>query len=394
MPYAARSRCKHWRPGETWHRGKLSIRGCCARCVQKLKSAGGRRGTGLCKVRRGAANGRYLRKVNNYLTWNSLALEYDDFEYLLVAMHKNRRDLRPGPYLLLGDLPVRMLDKYDNKTLLEVIDIMTTTKFCNLNRYQDYVSEELTRVMKCRKLDIEHKIFVSIMVRFKQSPRGLATALLKDFLQDPSMNSKNVIKTAKQFKRSVCYRQTGITNTRLYAGITASVCRVAAAPSHVNWEELETVITRATKTECRGSKQEHFSSRQVAADLCKIPGFVGGLAADSLPVDSVPGPGAKCGYHHAERAKGVSTSRIVLPRRLPYLRQSGMCEYHKLVARWNFPHLRKRALYKPKLWTENMVYVRIHLYTVVAVGVGCRRAANIHKICQQTLVPGYGCFAY
>ena len=72
MPYALRKRCKYFNPFETWHLGKLSIRGLCHCCAKTRKangsSKGGSNGTGENKKRMGTKNGRCLQQQTNFHT--------------------------------------------------------------------------------------------------------------------------------------------------------------------------------------------------------------------------------------------------------------------------------------------------------------------------------------
>ena len=164
MPDAKFLRCRLWRHGETFHSGPLSTNGLCCRCIFLLKSKGGKIGgsnagrigrigkqkggriggrtCGKSKQRMGTANGRYLKRQNNFRTWTTLPFKYEDFKELLLIMHNNRNQSRKNGkrrqrnFLALKDVPVAMHKKYDMAILLQVVGIMATTKFCNLDRYQ------------------------------------------------------------------------------------------------------------------------------------------------------------------------------------------------------------------------------------------------------------------
>lgn len=209
---------------------------------------------------------------------------------------------------------------------------------CNIPRYQDRVSQEVTQAFRVAR-SFRRKVLLSLIVRFKQCPRGLAMAMAK------CHKEPDAIKVAPKFKRGKCYRQTGIVDSQLLSGVESAVTKVCAQARYLKWEELESVIAQTMKSACNGTKLEHFASRQSAADLCKIKGFVGDLTPQRCPKTSKLGPGAEVGYWHSQKAMGYR--KVSIPKRLPYLDQSGYCEYHKLICRWNFPHLKQKARYIP-----------------------------------------------
>ena len=221
---------------------------------------------------------------------------------------------------------------------------MRSTKFCALDRYRDFVSKEIiVAFTKCRNL--QEKVLVAVLVRFRQCPRGMAGEIASACETSDDTNSQ-AIAVSREFRRSRCYRQTGITDKFLHKGVMAAVSRITQRQHYENWEALETVIAKAMKHFCQGTKMESFVSRQVAADLCRVPGFVGGLTKHRRPVTSKLGVGAKAGFYLAERAKGIQPRKIRLPVRVSYLKQTGLCEYHKLARRYNFHHLRLKNVYR------------------------------------------------
>ena len=68
-------------------------------------------------------------------------------------------------------------------------------------------------------------------------------------------------------------------------------------------------------------KQEKFSARQAALDICKV------LGKDFcvLRKEITAGPGTRMGYKHEQRQ--------ICPVKLPLNRQTSYCEYYKLVKR-------------------------------------------------------------
>ena len=276
---------------------------------------------------------------------------YEDVEKLLVKMHANRDAVRkgqrrPGPYLCLLDVPAVMTDKYDNSHLVEVVTTMASTKFCNLDRYKDFISEGMLQAFRMVSKHVETKVFIALLVRFRQCLRGMATALAKTINSSVEDGYSHALAVSRRFKRARCYRQTGITETRLHKCVAAAAMRIAGRGYYSSWESLEASIAVAMKTCCQGTKLEHFASRQVAADLCKVPGFVGGLTKLCRPATSTLGVGAVGGFFHAERAKGVHRGHFRFPKRVPHLKQTGLCEYHKLVSRVNSPHLKRKAVHR------------------------------------------------
>ena len=82
---------------------------------------------------------------------------------------------------------------------------------------------------------------------------------------------------------------------------------------------------------------QHFSARQIAADLFKVKGVVRGLRLDRRPVTSRLGCDAISGHYMVERADGVPAHLVTGPKELPYQEQTETCEYGKLVRRLSFP---------------------------------------------------------
>jgi hypothetical protein len=295
-------------------------------------------------------NGRCLKSQTNFRTWTPLAIGYDDFERLLVQMHANRvaarRNGRSGPFLSMRDVPADMRSKYAQKDLAEVVSTMASTKFCGLDRYKDFVSIEITKALRKLNGHLEFQVLLSLLVRFRQNPRGMAPAVAKKLLSPQGGTGTAAVEVSLKFKRAVCYRQTGITDVDLYCGVAQAARNIAGQVFYSDWEKLEARIACKMKRYCKGTKKESFSARQVAADLCQVPGFVGSLSSAGYPDSSKLGVGAIAGYYLNERARGLRPRQIKIPKRVRYLRQSGLCEYHKLVSRMNFPHLKQAAAYK------------------------------------------------
>ena len=357
MPYAILARCRRWQPGECWHRGPLSARGLCKRCGDAGPSIGGSV-TGPSKQRKGNnsrfIHGQYARTkvVSNFRTWKSIALRYEDFEVLLCRMHKAREEARAvdphkgGPFLHMSDVPACMRLKYEPEFLQQVVHVMGSTKFCQLDRYKDHVSVEILSVLKRRTLSLVSKCLVAVLTRFRQSPRRLAPNLGKMLSGGGEVCLEDVVSVSKQHKRGVCYRQTGITDKRLHGRVLKAVHRIAAKGQYPSWERLEHDVATKMKACCNGTKVEHFSARQVAPDLCVVPGLVEGLSPEGRPVACKLGVGAVAGSYHAARAGGGRGRRVQYCKKIPFRKQTGLCEYHKLVSRLNFSHVRKRAKYK------------------------------------------------
>ena len=221
--------------------------------------------------------------------------------------------------------------RYDRDALSEVVDTMVSTKFGNLDRYKDFVSQEILDAFRKCAGQVEAKILISLVVRFRQCPRGLAPAMAKGIGNPCDDKYERALDASKQIKRSRCYRQTGIIDSNLHRGVIAAAKRIAQRPYYQNWDALEDAVTTAMKVCCRGTKREHFASRQVVADLCKVRGFVGGFTRDNRPSMSKLGVGAVAGFFHAERAKGVPKKHIKFPEQINYLKQTGLCEYPALV---------------------------------------------------------------
>ena len=110
--------------------GRVGIKGSClvegcARNVRFLKrELGGSAARGASKQRFGVKNGNFSKKPDKSKTWTPLALAYEDFEYLRVQMHANRRYRRrnrqrrsSGPFLTLADVPATMKAKYAHAEL-------------------------------------------------------------------------------------------------------------------------------------------------------------------------------------------------------------------------------------------------------------------------------------
>ena len=269
-------------------------------------------------------------------------MQFGQFQYLLAELH-SRREADPRrlqrPYLRMSRLPKAML----SEDLGAVVECMNGTCFCAPDRYKDRVSLEILAALQTKAADQQLKVAYSICVRYMMSPRGLALRLANAGRAElPSL-----VSAAR--KGHATYRQTGTLKAQLARGAMAAAADVVAKPTgYGSFTALEDKIAAAVRRRCGGTKTEHFSARQAAADLCKS-GIVrvAGLAEDGRPTTSRTGCGAAAGHYLAERAKGVKKHLVRIPKTLPYQEQTETCEYGKLVKRINFPYLQKRAAYRP-----------------------------------------------
>ena len=65
----------------------------------------------------------------------------------------------------------------------------------------------------------------------------------------------------------------------LATGFQKAAEKIAAEKSFSTWEKCEDSIAETIQQEGGGDTQEVFAARQVAADLCRVQGFIKNLAA-------------------------------------------------------------------------------------------------------------------
>ena len=270
--------------------GVISYRGFCQKCSLDAKVAGGRlggrSGTGDAKRRLHQNNGRFLPRQQDYKSWKSLDISIRDFEILLQRLHEGREYERKRPWLRASNLPSSASSIYN---IADIVDTMCNTRFCHLDRFKDAVSKEITYAM--RQATSKHwRIAISLGVRYAESPRGLATALAKTA-------------TAKDFKekilsctRSRVYRQSGIPTANL-SGLLAVSSELLRHKTFKNFDCLEDYIASRMTRHCHGSKNENFSARQVALDICAMKSMCHGLDSRKRPHVVRLGPGAKAGFY-------------------------------------------------------------------------------------------------
>ena len=132
---------------------------------------------------------------------------------------------------------------------------MCTTKFGHPDRYKDRVSQEILRAMKySNKMQA---VAISVAVRFKSSPRGMAQKLVKA----ESCKFKELV--AGESNGSV-YEQTGCSKKDLSKGLLAAASAIADKKHYRSWEELEKVIATEIKKKCNGNateSEDHFAAR-------------------------------------------------------------------------------------------------------------------------------------
>ena len=111
-----------------------------------------------------------------------------------------------------------------------------------------------------------------MLIRFRQCPRGLApsiASMAKASAGDLEDVCRQAVIISRRFRRSRCYRQTGVTDVNLHAGVICADRRIARNSTYANFERLESRVACTIKACCRGTKLESFSARQVAADLAE-----------------------------------------------------------------------------------------------------------------------------
>ena len=296
--------------------------------------------TGDSKARVGVRNGRCSLSLDRYQTWKPLHMRFDVFLLLLGMMHKRRLAKAARPWLRVTDVPQDAGVPEAEAAL--IVSIMRDTKFGHPDRYQDACSKEILSAMRssCCKA---RSVAVSLAVRYKSSPRDLASKLVKA--------------TKTVFEQLVCqetngtaYEQTGNTKEDVSRGVLNVAEKIADNAPYADWEALEGQIAKEMKVKCNGNSMETFSARQSAADLCRLKGFVNGLGVGSTPKRCKLGPGAKKGWYFAERAEQLHGPKHIpakIPQHCEFRRQTGYCEYMKLVKRFNFKKSRERAKYVP-----------------------------------------------
>ena len=212
------------------------------------------------------------------------------------------------------------------------------TKFCHPDRYKDRVSQEVIRACGGKNLALQFAL--AVLVRYRSSPRGLATSLARR----PHSEWSKIWR-----RRGRAYRQTGTTDEQLHKSILNVGDALARVPRRISFQCFERKISAVVKRVSGGTKGELFAARQVAADMVRVAGFCADVdVVKKRPLTATAGPGARIGFAMAARSEvksGVKRARV--PAVLPFQQQTEYCEYHKLCARLNFPHLAKRARYTP-----------------------------------------------
>ena len=200
----------------------------------------------------------------------------------LRKLHSGREQGHPRPWLGKACLPQRF---YSIPKLNEILEAMSTTCFCHIDRFRDAVSLELQDVVKQARSDY-WSVAICFAVRYMQSPRGVAMKLLK------AKDKKEFTNIILSSRRSKAYRQTGITTVNLPGVLRAaeSFCRRGQFQS---FDALEDAIANCMTKFCEGTKDEHFSARQAALDLCNKRGVCGGLTKQRRPSHVRLGPGGK-----------------------------------------------------------------------------------------------------
>ena len=156
MPYAQWTTCKSCGLQGVRRAGvyNLSRRGLCKKCshgkVINGARQGGCSGVGGMKKRSGSCNGRFLPQISRHRTWRGIGLCIEDFEYLLRKLHSGREQGHPRPWLGKACLPQRF---YSIPKLNEILEAMSTTRFCHIDRFRDAVSLELQDVVKQARSD-------------------------------------------------------------------------------------------------------------------------------------------------------------------------------------------------------------------------------------------------
>ena len=299
----------------------------------------------MSKARLGPANGMCALDLQRHRTWKPIDVPLEVFAELLDSLHQRRLADKSGrrrPYLRWRWLP-RGTRAAGHEDLKHTLHLLNTTTFGHPDRYMDRVSKELLRAMG-QMSSAMWAVAVSIAVRYKCSPRGLAQKLAAA----TSADFEKLVREEKNADNT--YRQLGSSKGDLAKGVLASARTIAAAAPYRDWEKLEDSVALAVKKHCAATTLEHFCARQVAADLCRRAGFVRNLAAGARPKTSRLGPGAQKGWYFAELAKRKAARNHKLsraPERVAYRQQTVLCEYSKLVKRFNFPLLAKRHLYIP-----------------------------------------------
>ena len=315
----------------------ISYRGFCKRCGLGAIAAGGKRGglsgTGDAKRRANTKNGRFLPQQQNYKSWKSLQLKISDFEVLLRILHEGRESKRKQPWLRASSLT--SLSSIPNN-IDDIVQVMCGTRFGHPDRYEDAVSREICCAMR-RSTAKSWRIAIAIGVRYSQSPRGLAAALAK------TSTAAAFMKQLSCFKRSKVYRQTGIptANLRSLFLVSSEICRHATFRC---FDDLEDYIASRMTYHCKGCKDEHFSARQAALDICGMKSLCQGLNAKRRPRLVRMGPGAKVGFYHSCKTE---RKKVRMPKKISLARQTALCEYSKLVKRINFPKLQRLHRYTP-----------------------------------------------
>ena len=315
--------------------GMISHRGFCKKCGDKAIVAGGKRGghsgIGDAKRRAHSNNGRFTPQRQDYKTWKSLDLKISDFEFLLRKLHEGRERGQKQPWLRASNLSTS-LSSISN--IDDIVRVLCETRFCHPDRYEDYVSKEVRCAMR-RSTTKRWRVAIALGVRYSQSPRGLAAALAN------TSTTADFMEQLSCFKRAKAYRQTGIPCASLggVLAVSSDICRHSTFRS---FDDLEDYIASRMTYHCRGCKDEQFSARQAALDICGMKFLCHGLSSQKRPHFVRMGPGAKAGFYHSCRAEH---QKARAPKKVLLTRQTTLCEYSKLVKRLNFPKLQRLHRY-------------------------------------------------
>lgn len=174
----------------------------------KAGRAGGLLGglkSGACKARVGPDNGRFQPVRNKFRTWKLSGVTFAQFRYLLQHLHLRRQQGARKPYLRKHELPSKIRLAHDIDAALK---LMNGTKFGHPDRFADRVSGEVEGAMRATR-DHTFKALLSMAVRFRQSPRGLASDMARGGL----VKWKTAMMRRKRARGT--YRQTGHTDKHL-----------------------------------------------------------------------------------------------------------------------------------------------------------------------------------
>ncbi|CAK0883224.1 unnamed protein product [Prorocentrum cordatum] len=94
-------------------------------------------------------------------------------QFLLRRLHARREQGAPRPYLRLHELPAWIRVAQD---IGAAVGLMNDTNFGHPNRFKDRVFVEIQDAMATTTCPTK-KLFIAMGVRFRQSPRKLASNL-------------------------------------------------------------------------------------------------------------------------------------------------------------------------------------------------------------------------